>query len=374
MISSQAIMNHPYLFVLQERAFLVTNWKGAILSIGFLVGVFLQPIFRVCFRFFQNKYLERKRTSVFFQSLFELKLEKNLAWIIAALIWLTAVDAASMPEAINKYLNLSIKVVLILNIFSLLYLVIEAFSKVLAARAALTESTLDDQLVPFASKALKGVVILLGGLLTLQSFGINVNSVLAGLGIGGMAVAFAAQESIAALFGSIVILIDSPFKLGDYIRVSSFEGTVEHIGFRSTRIRTPEHTLLVIPNSIMAKETINNFTERQKRRILQVLGILYETEVKKVEEFMEHIRYLLSQHPMVDKENITVTLSGFGDFSLSIKVIFYILSPKYEDENRLQSEIYLEFMKIAQRLGIGFAYPTQTIYHTGLTKQNEIRS
>lgn len=363
MSSFENLMHHPYFLFLNEQAFLVPNWKWALLVFGFILGLVLQPVFKIVIRFFENKYLKQERSSVFFSTLFDRGLGKNLAWILTALIWMVAVDAAQMPEKANKYLNLSLHVIFILNIFSLLYLMIEAFSKVLAARAALTDSTLDDQLVPFASKGMKGVVIMVGGLLTLQSFGVNVNSVLAGLGIGGMAIAFAAQESIAALFGSIVILIDSPFKLGDYIKLTNIEGVVEHIGFRSTRVRALDNTLLIIPNSTMAKETINNFTERHKRRLTQTLGILYETEVQKIEEFMDHLRYNLAQNPMVDKENITVTLSGFSDSSLSIKIIFYILSSKYEDEIKLQSQIYLEFIKIAQSMSVGFAYPTQTVYY-----------
>lgn len=372
MTSLQELLEHPYLVILQEKAFLVPNWKWAILAIGFAVGIILQPLLKMCFRFFQNKFLDGERTSLFFQSLFKLNLEKNLAWLLVALIWFSTLDLADMPTSFDKYMNLTIHIIFILNIFSLFYFAIEALSKVLAARAALTESLLDDQLVPFVSKGLKGIVILLGGLLTLQSFGVNVNSVLAGLGIGGMAIAFAAQESIAALFGSIVILIDSPFKLGDYIKIGSSEGTVEHIGFRSTRIRTLDNTLLVIPNSTMAKETINNISARHMRRITQQLGIAYETDVKKIEDFMEHIRYVLAQHQMVNKDNIVVTFVGFGDFSLNIKITFCILSPKIEDENQLQSEIYLEFMRIAQRLGVSYAYPTQTIYHTAIKSSAEI--
>ena len=366
MNSLEDLSTHPYFIFLSEKSLTVENWKWLLLVIGFTIGLLFQPVIKWVIRFFQNKYLEKKRTSVFLKGLFEIGIERNIAWIFAALIWLVFVDGAHFPEKIERYLKSALQIVLIINLFRLIYIVIEAFSLVLSDRAAKTESTLDDQLVPFASKTLKGLVILLGGLLTLQSFGVNVNSVLAGLGIGGMAVAFAAQESIAGIFGSIVILIDGPFKLGDFIKAAGTEGTVEHIGFRSTRIRAVDDTLVVIPNSTMVKENINNLTARNRRRVTQTLGILYETDVKKIEEFMEHIRYQLSQHAMVEKDSIIVTFSGFGDFSLFIRVVFYVMSPKAEDEHRIQSEIYLEFMRIAQNLGIGFAYPTQTVYQTNL--------
>ncbi|MFN7904513.1 MAG: mechanosensitive ion channel family protein, partial [Pseudobdellovibrionaceae bacterium] len=308
-------------------------------------------------------YLARKTSSIFFNRLFDTGLEKKIAWLFTVLIWIAFVDAAQFPEKVNQYLKLILQVILIFNVFRFIYFVIESFSEVLRVRAEKTESTLDDQLVPFASKGLKALVILLGGLLTLQSFGVNVNSVLAGLGIGGMAIAFAAQESIAAFFGSLVILTDAPFKLGDLIKFGDHEGTVEHIGFRSTRIRALNDTLLIIPNSTMAKENINNLTERKRRRISQTLGILYETDVKKIEEFMDQLRYFLMQHKMIDSKDITVTFSGFGDFSLSIKIVFFVLSSALTEEAKIQTEVYLEFMRIAQSLNVGFAYPTQTLYH-----------
>ncbi len=360
------LSSHPYLIFLSEQTLRVENWKWLLLATGFTVGLLLQPLVKWVIRFFQNQYLRKKRTALFWKSLFEIGLERNSAWVFSALIWMAAADAAHFPEKIDHYLKCGLQIILIINIFRMIYICIEAFSHVLSERAALTESTLDDQLVPFASKTMKGLVILLGGLLTLQSFGVNVNSVLAGLGIGGMAVAFAAQESIAGIFGSIVILIDAPFKLGDYVKAAGTEGTIEHIGFRSTRIRALDDTLVVIPNSTMVKENINNLTERKRRRVTQTLGILYETDVKTIESFMEHIRYHLSQHSMVERESIVVTFSGFGDFSLFIKVVFYVMSPKIEDENKVQSEIYIEFMKIAQNLKVGFAYPTQTVYQTNL--------
>lgn len=366
MNSLEDLSTHPYFIFLSEQSLRVENWKWLLLIIGFALGLILQPIVKWIVRFFQNQYLGKKRTTLFWKSLFEIGLDRNIGWIFAALLWMAAIDAAHFPEKIDKYLKSGLQIILIINLFRIIYIFIEAFSKVLSQRASMTESILDDQLVPFASKTMKGLVILLGGLLTLQSFGVNVNSVLAGLGIGGMAVAFAAQESIAGIFGSIVILIDGPFKLGDYVKAAGTEGTVEHIGFRSTRIRALDDTLVVIPNSTMVKENINNLTERNRRRITQTLGILYETDVKTIESFMEHIRYHLAQHSMVQKDSIVVTFSGFGDFSLFIRVIFYVMSPKAEDEHRVQSEIYLEFMRIAQNLGVGFAYPTQTVYQTNL--------
>ncbi len=250
-------------------------------------------------------------------------------------------------------------------VIRLLYYAVDGLTAVFAQLALKTESTYDDQLVPFASKTLKVLVVVLGFLIVVQSFGLNVMSLLAGLGLGGLALALAAPDTAANLFGSITILFDNPFKIGDWVKVKDMEGTVEEIGFRSTRIRTFYNSLITIPNAMMAKETIDNMGVRPFRRIRQVLGVTYETESEKIEQFCEQIRYLLKQHSKVNPETVIVYFNNCNASSLDILVNFHLQVFTGPEELETQQQIFLEILKLAAKMKVDFAYPTQTVYHKG---------
>jgi MscS family membrane protein len=196
----------------------------------------------------------------------------------------------------------------------------------------------------------------------MQSFGINVMSLLAGLGLGGLALALAAQDTAANLFGSITILLDTPFKVGDWIKVGDTEGTVEEVGFRSTRIRTFYQSLITVPNSTIAKEKIDNMGSRPLRRIRHVLGLSYETSPEQIKSFCEQIKSLIQEHPLSDKNTYSVYLTAYSASSLDVTINFFINAPNGDIELSTQQEFLLNFWNLAQELKINYAFPTQTLY------------
>jgi len=234
--------------------------------------------------------------------------------------------------------------------------------------AAKTETTLDDQLAPFATKTLKVLAIVLGILIALQNFGFNVMSLLAGLGLGGLALALAAQDTAANLFGSITILFDSPFKVGDHVRVGDTEGTVEDIGFRSTRIRTFYNSEVIIPNSTMAKEKIDNLTQRSARRIRQTIGLHYDTPTEKIISFCEGVRYLLLQEEKIQRDSVQVHFMNYNASTLDVLVQFHLSVVDGKEEMDRQQRLFCDILDLSRKMEISLAYPTQTLYMQNLSQ------
>jgi MscS family membrane protein len=280
---------------------------------------------------------------------------------------MATIDALSIPETADKYLVLLVKLVLVFNLIRLAYQMADAVGRMLVDVTSKTETTLDDELVPFATKSLKVFVVIFGSLIAIQNFGINVMSILAGLGLGGLALALAAQDTAANLFGSITILMDRPLKIGDWIKVTDVEGQVEEVGFRSTRIRTPYGSLVTIPNATMAKEKIDNMGTRNIRRIRHLIGVTYETPPQVMQNFMKSIEDLIRQIPEVDKETITVRFNAMNDFNLQILVNFFVHIQDISQEMEIQQRVLFQIMDLAKRHGVDFAFPTTTQYVKHLT-------
>jgi MscS family membrane protein len=207
-----------------------------------------------------------------------------------------------------------------------------------------------------------GIAIAIGFLIQgSYELGFPTYSVIAGLGVGGLAVALAARESLANLLGSMLIMIEKPFRVGHYVKVSGGEGTVEDVGFRSTRIRTSDNSLISIPNNSIVDATIENLSLRAKRRERFLVQVTYDTPRRKLEELVAGITRLLTEHPMTDKTNIYVRFNDFGESSLNILVYFYLTTTSYAEELEKREEILLSIMSLVEQLNIEFAFPTRTL-------------
>jgi len=216
--------------------------------------------------------------------------------------------------------------------------------------------------MPLIKKALAALVIVFGVLMVIKSQGIDVAAVLTGLGIGGLAFAFAAQDTIANLFGSMVVVLDHPFKVGDYVKVGANEGTVEDIGLRSTKLRTPARTLIVLPNKSVASEAVTNLSRMPQRRVDQTLGLTYETTPGQMETILTDFRKLLEADAGVAKDFLVVRFVGFGESSLDIQVIYFTSDPDYRRHLEVRERLNLAFMRAVGARGLSFAFPTQTLH------------
>jgi MscS family membrane protein len=225
----------------------------------------------------------------------------------------------------------------------------------------LRRRSLDSQLIRLGMR-FAGIIIALGLLIQgAYELGFPAYSVLAGLGVGGLAVALAARDSLANLLGSMLIMIEKPFRVGHYVRVSGTEGTVEDVGFRSTRIRTLDNSLISIPNNAVVNATVENLTLRAMRRQRFFIQVTYDTPRAKIEALVAEIKQLIGDHPLTNKTNFHVRFNNFGESSLNILVYFYFMVTDYAAELEAREEMLLRIMDLARELGINFAFPTRTL-------------
>ena len=244
----------------------------------------------------------------------------------------------------------------------LCYRLIDVLALWMDAKADSTETKLDYQLVPLITKTLKVFVALLGGIFVLQNLSVDVGSLLAGVGLGGLAFALAAKDTVANFFGSVMIFIDKPFQIGDWIVIGGVEGTVEEVGFRTTRVRTFYNSLVTVPNATITNTNVDNYGMRKYRRYSTTLGLSYDTPVPKVQAFCETVRSLISGMPGMRKDYYLVEFHSFGDSTLNIMLYCFMICKDWNEELRIRTHLNLEIMRIAQELGVSFAFPTQTLH------------
>lgn len=269
-----------------------------------------------------------------------------------------------LPIKAVMALSVAVRLLVVGSVVWATYRFVDVIAEQLAERAGATETKLDDQLVPLVRKSLKVITIIVGALLGLQNLNVDVGSLLAGLGIGGLAFALAAKDTLANFFGSLMIFVDRPFQIGDWIAAAGVEGIVEEVGFRSTRVRTFYNSLVTIPNSKLMDTNIDNYGEREYRRTSVTLNVSYDTTPEQMQAFCDGIRAIVQANPTTRKDYYEVHMTGFGASSLDVMVYFFFKVDSWSDELRQRHNVYLEIMRLARDLGVEFAYPTQTLHHT----------
>lgn len=217
-------------------------------------------------------------------------------------------------------------------------------------------------LLPPARRSVQIVIVVVGIVVALSTVGFNVTALVAGLGVGGIAIALAAQKSIEQLFGGATLYADQPVKVGDFCRFGDKTGTVEAIGLRSTRVRTLERTVLTIPNAEFANLQLENFSKRDKFLFRPRLSLRYETTPDQMRYVLIEIRRLLYQHPKVDRDPCRVRFTTFGSFSLDIEIFTYVLVSDMNEYLAVTEDLNLRMMEVVYRSGAGFAFPSQTLY------------
>jgi MscS family membrane protein len=253
-------------------------------------------------------------------------------------------------------------VVSILVVTWTLFKLADAGSTFLDELAAKTDSKLDDQVVPLVRKTLKIFLAILAFILIAQNLGYSVSGLLAGLGIGGLALAMASKDTLANLFGSVMILIDRPFHVGDWITFPGGDGVVEEVGMRSTRVRTFAKTVVSIPNQALANATVENHSLMPKRRIKFTLGVTYESTVAQMETLVARIEEYLRGNPDIDQEFMLVKFTEFNDSSLDIFVYCFTVSTDWTKHLSVKQDVNLKIMALVEEMGMSIAYPTRTVH------------
>jgi MscS family membrane protein len=207
----------------------------------------------------------------------------------------------------------------------------------------------------------------------LSEFGYPAASLITGLGVGGVALALAAQKTVENLFGSVSIGVDKPFRIGDFVKIDDFTGTVELIGLRSTRIRTLDRTLITIPNGRLADMRVESFAPRDRIRLALMLGLVYETTAAQMREVLAGIEGVLRGHPKIWTDSVVVRFDSFGNSSLNIQVMAWFTTASYDEYQLIRQEVLLQFMDVVEKAGTSFAFPTQTIHVAGDEKLSPVR-
>ncbi|MDF1564115.1 MAG: mechanosensitive ion channel family protein [Deltaproteobacteria bacterium] len=290
------------------------------------------------------------------------KVSKPLGVLAAAATAALLLPALRLPV---KTAAMAVLVVKVLAAFSLVwaaYRLIDLFVGWLESKAAATETKMDDQLVPLVATALKVFTVALGVVFVLQNLDVDVGSLLAGLGIGGLAFALAAQDTVKNLFGALTIFLDRPFHIGDWVATAGTEGVVESVGFRSVRIRTFYNSLISVPNARVADSTVDNYGARQYRRVKATLGLTYDTSPDQMQAFVEGIRAILKANPATRKDVYEIHFRDFGQSSLEVMLYFFLKVPGWSEELKARHDIFLEILRLAKELNVDFAFPTQTLH------------
>jgi MscS family membrane protein len=269
--------------------------------------------------------------------------------------------AYSHPEQfVNHFFNFLLVVNITWLISRLSDALIEEYIVPLTEKS---ESDLDDQLLPIFRKGLRLIIWVMGIIMGLNNAGYDVGAVIAGLGIGGLAFALAAQDTIKNFFGGIMIFADKPFQIGERIQIGGIDGTVKEIGIRSTRIETLAGRIVTVPNSMFSDDAVENVDLEPSRKVMLNLGLTYDMSAEQMEQAMSVLSEIAKNNPQV-KDDFSVGFNAFGDFSLGILFIYFI--KKGEDNLAVQTAVNLAILKQFGAAGLEMAFPTQTVYHKGM--------
>lgn len=249
--------------------------------------------------------------------------------------------------------------------------VVSRACEVWAERAAQTEGTFDDQLVPIVRKAAIAFLVIVGAVMIVQNLGYSASSLLAGFGIGGAAVAFASKDTVANFFGSIVVFVDRPFQIGDWVEVGEVEGTVETVGIRVTRIRTFANALITIPNATFTTSAINNWSRMRKRRIKMTIGLTYDTTPDRMRQAIEAIRALIRSDDRLHQDFFLVNFYDFGPSSLDIFCYLFTRTTNWAEHMQIREEFMLRVMEAMRGLELSFAFPTRSVYLPGASSMED---
>ncbi len=346
---------------LKHRTLILQNWQWLGLLLIIAVGVVLDKLAQALARAGMRQWLRRfpevkKRIADADRRL------RPLGLALMAFVWWVGILFLGLPEPVLLVLLVAVKLLASIAAVWTAWRLVDVISALLAEKAATTDNRVDDVLVPMVSRTLKIFIAVGGVVFVADNLNIDVTGLLAGLGLGGLAFALAATDLVQNFFGSITVLLDRTFTVGDWIIVDDIEGTVEHMGFRSTRIRTFYNSLVTIPNSRFITAEVDNMGARRYRRYKQKFGVTYDTPPEKIEAFCEGLREIVRQHPYMRKDYFQIWFNDLGASALEILIYVFWETPDWTTELRERHRFLLDALRLADALGVEFAFPTQTIH------------
>ncbi len=282
--------------------------------------------------------------------------------LLMALFWLSTLWLLDLPGAAYPIVHGAARVFAILAGAWALWRLIDLIIGSLVQKALKTDTKFDDVVYPMIHTTIRIFIALFTIIYSGLALNINVWPAVTALGIGGIGFAFAAKDTLENFFGSATVLIDRPFGVGDWVVIGDVEGTVEQIGFRSTRLRTFYNSLITVPNANLVRAAVDNYGARRYRRWKCHVGVQYDTPPEKLVAFCEGIRELVRTHPYTRKDYFQVWLNQFGPSSLDVLVYVFYEAPDWSTELRERERMMLDMMRLANKLGVEYAFPTQTVH------------
>jgi MscS family membrane protein len=287
---------------------------------------------------------------------------KSLGWFASALTVDLLAPALQFSQMGVSVMDVVVRALATIGGLLLAYRLVDLLGARMEEAASLSDSKLDDQLAPMIRKSLKFLVTIGAVIYLIQSTGEDVMPLVTGLGVLGIGVSLAAKDTFANLFGSITVFTDRPFQLGDWVKVGGIQGVVEEIGFRCTRIRTFESSLVSVPNSELVNGVIDNMGQRNYRRFKTMVGLRYETPADKIEAFCEGVKAIAAAQDKIETETVRAALVDFGASSLDVLVNVRMRVADYSEELEVKQSFLLELIRLAEELEVGFAFPSTSLY------------
>ncbi len=330
------------------------SFFGCVIA-GIIVG-------KIVYFFFKNhlRKLAAKSSSQFDDYLIDITEEPLVMAIFTCGIWVGQ-NFLTLNATAQQLMNNIVFVLIAITIAWFILRFIEMLlTKYVAPLVEKSDSKLDDQILPILRKAAKGVVIIMTIIIVMANLGYDILSLLAGLGIGGLALALAAQDAVKNIIGGFSIFWDKPFQIDDFIELSGEKGTVKEVGLRSTRLNTIDGTTVVIPNSTVANTIIENFASRKRRRVNLAIGLVYETTADQMDEAIKIIEDTIKSVDGTDSDDIIVRFTNFGAFSLDLDIVYWIVD--MANWKPIIHNVNMGLKRNLDNAGMDMAFPTETHY------------
>lgn len=344
----------------ENEALGLEYWQWLVLLLIIFVGLVVDQIARLILRALIKRMVKSQRARADSQTVNGVV--RPVGLVAAALLWLWLTHLLGLPDIAYTILIAAVRVFTALAITWAAWRLTDLACEIIASKAALTTTKFDDVLVPLVRKTLKIFIAAFGLVFVANSLTINVWPLLTGLGIGSLAFAFAARDTIENFFGSISVILDRPFEIGDWVLIGDVEGTVEAVGFRSTRIRTFYNSQVTLPNANLVRATVDNYGRRKYRRWKTHIGVQYDTTPDQLIALTEGIRELVRCHPYTRKDYFQVWVHQFSASSIDILLYIFHDVTDWSMELRERERLMLDIVRLADQLGVQFAFPTQTLH------------
>ena len=333
----------------------ILNWAIAvgILILSFVVVKMLYWIFSNVIRRLTSK------TKTNLDDVLIDKLEKPLTYLVLILGYWISIHYLVFKEEVELVLENVAYFLLVIDFTAILSRIVDALiTEIIMPISEKSDSSFDNQLIPVIQKGVRSIIWILGIIIGLDNIGFDITAMIAGLGIGGLALALAAQDSVKNIFAGIMIFLDKPFRIKDRIQVDGFDGIVEEVGLRSTRLRTLEGRIVTIPNSRFTDNSVTNVTSQPTLKVKLNLGLIYDTDEVQMQKAIDILEDIVNNQEAIT-DDYAAGFNGFGDFSLNILFIYYVKPDSHWLDT--QTLVNKEVLRRFNKEGLEFAFPTQTI-------------